>query len=124
MALNRRELIELARTIEERRAALIEEIRRDVARVRAETYAEIASATPDSGDEALADLLADVDQAEVTRDVAELRELSAAQKRIADGSYGICSDCGADIGSERLRVRPGAARCVACQTRHERTYRK
>lgn len=122
--LNRRETIELARTIEERREALREEIRREVAKARAEPYAEIAGSTHDSGDEALADLVADIGQAEVTRDLGELRELGAALKRIADGSYGTCVDCGADIGLERLRAQPGAARCVECQQRHEKTYRK
>lgn len=124
MALNRREIIELGNAIAERRKALMEEIRREVARARDEPYAEIAGATPDSGDEAVADLIADVDQAEVTRDLGELRELEAARKRLADGSYGICVDCGADIGLARLRVQPGALRCVECQQRHEKTYRK
>ena len=124
MALNRRETIELARAIEERRSALIEEIHGDIARAREEPYAEIASATPDTGDEAVADLIADLDNAEATRDLTELREVEAARKRLADGTYGICADCGVDIDVERLRAQPAAARCVACQQRHEKTYRK
>jgi RNA polymerase-binding transcription factor DksA len=123
MSLNRREMIELARAIEERRGALLEEIESDVVRARAEPYAEVAGAVRDIGDEAVADLITDVDQAEVARDIDELRELNAAHRRLADGSYGICMDCGADIGVERLRAQPAAARCVACQRRHEKTYR-
>lgn len=124
MPLNRREIIRLARAIEERREALLAEIRREVARTRDEPFAALASATPDSGDEALADLIADVGEAEVTRDLAELRSLEAARKRIEDGSYGSCSDCGADIPLQRLLVEPGALRCVECQARHEKTYRR
>ena len=123
MPLNRRDLIQLASLIEERRNALRDEIRREVARGRDETYAEVAGATHDAADEALADLVADLDNAEVTRDLGELRELEAALRRIADGSYGVCLDCGADIALERLRAQPGAARCTACQARHEKTYR-
>ncbi|HEX5094167.1 MAG TPA: TraR/DksA C4-type zinc finger protein, partial [Burkholderiales bacterium] len=111
-----------ARTIEERRAALAEEIRREVARARNEPYAEVAGAVHDTADEALADLVADVDNAEVTRDLAELRALGAARERIADGTYGICTDCGADIPVERLRVQPAALRCIGCQTRYEKTH--
>src|SRR5262249_40353772 len=66
-----------------RRNELLEEIRSDVERVRAESYASVAGATPDIGDEAVADLLADVGEAEVTRDFAELRALEAALKRVA-----------------------------------------
>jgi RNA polymerase-binding transcription factor DksA len=123
MPLNRREIIRLARAIEERREALFSEIRSEVASTRDEPFAALAGATPDSGDEALADLLADVGEAEVTRDLAELKSLEAARKRIEDGTYGTCTDCGADIPFERLRAEPGALRCVDCQGRHEKTYR-
>lgn len=123
MALNRRQTIELASALEERRAALAAEIRREVARARSEPYGEVAGAVHDTGDEALADLVADLDNAEVTRDLAELRELGAARARIADGSYGVCADCGADIPVARLRAQLAALRCIACQERHEKTFR-
>jgi RNA polymerase-binding transcription factor DksA len=123
MPLNRRDLIQLASAIEERREALQEEIRREVARGRDESYGELAGATHDRGEEALADLVADLGNAEVTRDLGELRELEAAHRRIADGTYGLCADCGADIPLARLHAQPAAARCAGCQARHEKTYR-
>lgn len=123
MPLNRRDLIQLASAIEERRDALREEIHREVARGRDESYAAVAGATHDRGDEALADLVADLGNAEVTRDLEELRGLEAALRRIADGSIGLCADCGAEIPLERLRAQPGATRCAGCQARHEKTYR-
>jgi RNA polymerase-binding transcription factor DksA len=122
MALNRRDLIGLARAIEERREALAGEIHREVARARNEPYTEVAGAVHDTGDEALADLVADIDNAEVTRDLAELRALQAARARIADGSYGVCVDCGGDIPVARLYAQLGALRCIACQAQHEKTY--
>ena len=41
------------------------------------------------------------------------RALDAARRRLDDGSYGICTDCGAEIGFDRLHAEPAAARCVA-----------
>lgn len=123
MALDRRQVEELSAAIEARYRALLEEIRAEVERSRDEQYGAVAGATHDSGDEALADLIADLDHAEVSRDLGELRSLEAARRRIADGVYGLCVDCGADIPLERLRAQPAAARCVACQSRHEKTYR-
>jgi RNA polymerase-binding transcription factor DksA len=123
MALNRRQIIELAYAMNERRNALLDEIRNDVDRARGEPYASVAGATPDIGDQAVADLMADVGEAEVTRDLDELRALEAALKRVSDGAYGLCVDCGAEIPLERLRAQPFAARCLACQQRHEKTYR-
>ena len=123
MALNRRQIIELAYGMTERRNALLEEIRNDVARAREEPYASVAGATPDIGDQAVADLISDTGEAEVTRDLGELRTLEVALKRVADGTYGLCVDCGEDIPFARLHAQPGAARCLRCQERHERTYR-
>ena len=124
MALNRRDLIQLASAIEERRAALQQEIGEDMERSRRDTYPELAGATPDTGDEAVADVVTDQHRAELMRDVDEFEALEAARRRLADGTYGVCVDCGGEVGLERLRAEPAAARCIACQTRHEKTYRK
>jgi len=123
MPLNRRQIIELAYALNTRRNELLAEIRNDVERVRAEPYASVAGATPDIGDEAVADLLSDVGEAEVTRDLGELRKLEKALERVSEGSYGKCVDCGAEIPFERLRAQPGAERCRPCQGRHEKTYK-
>ena len=123
MALSSKQLAELSAIIEARQRALREELIEEVTRARDEQYADLAGATHDSGEESLAHLVADLDQAEISRDVGELRSLEAARRRIADNAYGLCVDCGADIPLERLRAQPGAARCLACQGRHEKTYR-
>lgn len=123
MALSRRQIAELNAAIEERRRALLEELRGEVARSRDEQFSDLAGTTHDSGEESVAHLIADLDHAEVSRDVGELRALEAARRRIADGAYGVCIDCGADIPLERLRAQPHASRCLACQQRHEKTYR-
>jgi len=43
-----------------------------------------------------------------------------ALRRIRDGTYGICADCGKRIPAARLQAKPEATRCVACQTEYER----
>lgn len=44
----------------------------------------------------------------------EMAAIRAALARIAEGSYGICEVCGADIPEARLKVMPAAVRCVTC----------
>ena len=122
MALNSEQTNELRRAIDRRRNALIAEIRADVAKARRESFGELAGAAPDSGDESVAALLQDLDQFDVSRDLSELRELEAAGERLAKDEYGVCIDCGSDIGFARLRANPGAARCIGCQEIHEKTY--
>jgi len=44
----------------------------------------------------------------------------AALERIDAGTYGLCADCGEPIPEGRLEARPDAARCISCQSRHDR----
>jgi DnaK suppressor protein len=70
-------------------------------------------------DDAVADTAAQMDVAMVIRESRELQEIEAALSRIADGSYGICSDCGEEIGQARLQAYPAAVRCLPCQEKSE-----
>ena len=49
-----------------------------------------------------------------------LADIDAALKRIEDGTYGICSNCGKQIPEERLEARPWATLCIDCQRERER----
>jgi DnaK suppressor protein len=122
MPLTREQALELCCVIEDRRALLLDELRKDLGQTRADSLEEITKAVPDSGDESVARMIADLDQAEVSRDVGELRRLDEARKRFDEGSYGNCLDCGTDIDYRRLRVNPAAIRCIRCQTRFEKTF--
>jgi RNA polymerase-binding transcription factor len=122
MPLTRTQIKEFEALITQRRKQLVAELLEDVARARDESYAEVAGSVADPGDEALADLLSDLDNAEVARDMRTVRELDAALARIADGSYGACADCEGDIGLERLRAYPTALRCIKCQEVYEKTF--
>jgi RNA polymerase-binding transcription factor DksA len=44
----------------------------------------------------------------------EIEKIRAALARIADGSYGSCVRCGADIAEERLDVLPATPFCRKC----------
>lgn len=122
MALTQQQSQQLARRIEERRETLLAELREDAARAQDHPYAEHAGLAPDAGDESVATLIADLEQADMTRDLDEFRQLEAARERLKTGGYGICIDCGSDVGFERLKAFPAALRCVQCQERHEKTY--
>ena len=122
MPLTRKQLEEFEGLLRQRRRDLVTELLEDVARARDESFADVAGSVTDPGDEAIADLLSDLDNAEVARDMRTVRDLDAALARIADGSYGSCADCGEDIGLQRLRAYPTALRCIKCQEVHEKTY--
>jgi DnaK suppressor protein len=50
-----------------------------------------------------------------------LLEIDAALERIDDGTYGLCADCGAPIGEERLLAVPYATLCIDHKRARERT---
>jgi DnaK suppressor protein len=54
-----------------------------------------------------------------SRVVARVAAIRAALDRMADGSYGVCVQCGEPIGPMRLRAMPEVATCVDCQARIE-----
>jgi RNA polymerase-binding transcription factor DksA len=47
----------------------------------------------------------------------QLRELAAADRRLAAGDYGRCERCAEPVGDERLRALPAARLCVGCAGR-------
>jgi DnaK suppressor protein len=48
-----------------------------------------------------------------------VRGIETALRRLRDGTYGICADCGDRIRTARLRALPFAETCVGCQARRD-----
>ena len=53
-------------------------------------------------------------QAVEARRRGRLQRIEAALRRLDDGDYGTCVDCGEDIPAKRLAIDPTIARCVDC----------
>jgi len=50
------------------------------------------------------------------RDRQLIDEVNEALARVKDGEYGICQECGEEIGLARLRAQPTATLCVHCKS--------
>jgi RNA polymerase-binding transcription factor DksA len=48
---------------------------------------------------------------------ARLAALDDASARVTAGTYGVCEQCGGEIGAERLAALPDTRRCVDCARR-------
>ncbi len=48
-----------------------------------------------------------------------IRKIKAALRRIQDGTYGECDECGEDISPARLQARPVTSYCIRCKTKLE-----
>jgi len=54
------------------------------------------------------------------RDKEKLQGIEVALEKLREGTYGVCEECGDEIGGGRLRVMPLAKSCVGCQSRLEK----
>ena len=45
---------------------------------------------------------------------ATLDEIDAAERRLSEGTYGVCTVCGEPIAPERLDALPSTPTCVGC----------
>ena len=117
-----RALGKLKASMEARSRELREDIRAALLKSDSEQYLQIADAVRDLEDESFADLMVDVNLAEIDHHLDELRAIDAAMQRMSEGSYGRCEDCGRTIELERLHAAPFANRCFDCQSVHERTH--
>jgi DnaK suppressor protein len=114
------ELEQLRQRLLDREEELRVDIQRELRKYDDEQYGKLADGVADPGEQSVADLLVDVDLAEITRDVAEVRDIEHALLRLAQGGYGDCVDCGTPIESARLHYAPATERCLECQERFER----
>jgi DnaK suppressor protein len=69
----------------------------------------------DEGDRANTSLSREIDLAQKSRDRALLASVDAALKRISEGTFGDCLNCGQEINSKRLEAIPWVRYCITCQ---------
>jgi DnaK suppressor protein len=120
--LSEQQIKEFKQAWEKRLSQLREEIRQELLKYDDEQYTDLAGRVYDNEDESVADLLIDLNLANIHRHVQEAREVEAALMRIGNGTYGYCSDCDDLIDIKRLKAYPSARRCLRCQSHYERSH--
>lgn len=54
------------------------------------------------------------------REKKHLEKIEEALKKIEEGTFGICEDCGKKIEHKRLLARPETTLCIECKIKQER----
>jgi DnaK suppressor protein len=123
MAVASEQYDELRQALETRKEQLSREIADGAQRrLEEDRFSNLAGEVADAGDASTATEQADLRNAQIERDVLEVRNIDAALERIENGSYGICTRCGGDIAVARLRANPSAERCIDCQAAYEKQF--
>jgi len=69
----------------------------------------------DEGDRANTSLAREIDLGQKSRDRALLTAVDGALKRINQGTFGECLNCGQEINAKRLEALPWVRYCITCQ---------
>ena len=108
---------ELRKMLEDRRRELLNEVQGRIRDVRLEGNKE--RDVLDQGESSEVDIQEDIEFALIQMKSETLTKIDAALRRLEDGTYGDCFECGDQITEARLRALPFAVRCKDCEEARE-----
>lgn len=108
---------ELRTMLEERRRELMHAVKGKMRDVRAEGHKE--REVLDQGESSEVDIQEDIEFALIQMKAETLNKIDAALRRLEEGTYGNCFECGEEISEARLRALPFAVRCKDCEEARE-----
>jgi len=108
---------ELRQMLEERRRELMNEVQ---GRIRDARSADAKDREVlDQGESSEVDIQEDIEFALIQMKSETLNKINEALRRLEEGTYGNCFECGEEIAHARLRALPFAVRCKDCEEARE-----
>lgn len=102
-----------------KREEIVKEAKSEISKyIRGETK-QLVDTALDNGDWSVVDLSEDISLKQLSTHRETLLKIDEAIRKIAEGTYGKCEDCGEGISVERLKVLPFAIYCIDCQEKRE-----
>lgn len=118
--MNKRELSFFRKVLQERLDTLLGEAERVVTDMNDDPEEEFADPTDRASLESNRNFLLRIKD----RERRLITKIEEALRRIEDGTYGECEECGGNIGVERLKARPVTTLCIECKSAQEAKERK
>lgn len=107
--------------LQERRQKLLADLHDQIFEKLGDEYRGEFERGMDSADVSFVDLLQSIGIKIVDIRQEELIKMDVAERKLKDGTYGICEECGQEISEERLEAQPYAVRCLEDEERFEQT---
>ena len=102
-----------------KREEFVKEAKSEISKyIRGETK-QLVDTALDNGDWSVVDLSEDISLRQLSTHRETLLKIDEAVRKMKEGTYGKCEDCGEDISVERLKVLPFAIYCIDCQEKRE-----
>ena len=108
---------ELRKMLETRRRELMNAVQGKIRDVRASEGKD--RDVLDQGESSEVDIQEDIEFALIQMKSETLNKVDAALRRLEEGTYGNCFECGEEIAEARLRALPFAVRCKDCEEERE-----
>jgi len=102
-----------------KREEIVTEVKSVISKyIKGETR-QLVDTALDDGDWSIVDLSEDISFKHMSTHRENLVKIDEALRKLNEGTYGICEDCGDDISEERLKILPFAIYCIDCQEKRE-----
>ena len=111
--------IRLRRLLLDKRREILKEIKIDISKYIKGENRQLVDTALDDGDWSVVDLSEDISLRHLSSHREDLQKIDEAIRKLDEGTYGICEDCGEEISEERLKILPYAIYCIDCKERRE-----
>ena len=115
---------ELKGILEERRREIMSEVQGRMRDVRAEGAGSTVQGVLDAAESSELDIQDEIEFALIQMKAETLNKIDEALRRLEEGTYGYCFECGEEINEKRLRALPFAVRCKDCEEAREVKVRR
>lgn len=110
---------ELKGILEERRREIMSEVQGRMRDVRAEGAGSAVQGVLDAAESSELDIQDEIEFALIQMKAETLNKIDEALRRLEEGTYGYCFECGEEVHEKRLRALPFAVRCKDCEEARE-----
>ena len=110
----------LKRLLIKKREAIVKEARQEIKKFVSGADRHLVETALDNGDWSIIDLSTDINLSLLSTHKEDLTKMDESLRKLAEGTYGVCEDCGKEVSEERLKVLPFAIYCRDCQEKKEK----
>jgi DnaK suppressor protein len=97
----------------------MDQVQEKIRDVRSESPNSPTQGVLDAAESSEADIQDEIEFALIQMKAETLNRIQEALRRLEEGTYGYCFECGEEISERRLRALPFAVRCKDCEEARE-----
>ncbi len=112
-------LEELRKALIQKREAIVREAKEEISKYVSGENRQLVDTALDEGDWAVVDISEDINLMRLGAHRKALHDIDESLRKIKEGTYGICEECGEEISEKRLHVLPTASLCISCKENRE-----